>query len=150
MAVSNKKGGIVLNTSNKSESACGYGTLYGDLCGGLSVIGDLYKSQVYDLARYLNRERETVPPNCIAKAPSAELRPNQKDSDSLPDYDLIERILRAHLEQGRTAAEIIAQGLPQADVERVLRLLRNSAYKRLQTPPVLRLTDTVLSDYRPF
>lgn len=150
MAVSNKKGGIVLNTSNKSEAACGYGTLYGDLVGGLSVIGDLYKSQVYALAHYLNREREIVPPNCIAKAPSAELRPNQKDSDSLPDYDLIERILRAHLEQGLTAAEIIAQGLPQADVERVLRLLRNSAYKRCQTPPALRLTDTVLSDYRPF
>lgn len=149
MAASNKKGGIVLNTSNKSEAACGYGTLYGDLVGGLSVIGDLYKSQVYDLARYLNRERETVPPNCITKAPSAELRPNQKDSDSLPDYDLIERILRGHLEQNLSTAELVAQGLPQTDVERVLRLLRNSAYKRLQTPPVLRLTDTVLADYRP-
>lgn len=150
MAVSNKKGGIVLNTSNKSEAACGYGTLYGDLVGGLSVIGDLYKSQVYDLARFLNRERETVPPNCIAKAPSAELRPNQKDSDSLPDYDLIERILRAHLEEGLAAGELITRGLPQAAVERVLRLLRNSAYKRLQTPPVLRLTGTVLADYQAF
>ncbi|MDE7149287.1 MAG: NAD(+) synthase [Bacteroidales bacterium] len=150
MAVSNKKGGLVLNTSNKSESACGYGTLYGDLVGGLSVIGDLYKSQVYNLARHLNRERETVPPNCIAKAPSAELRPNQKDSDSLPDYDLMERILRGHLEQNLGVAELVAQGLPQADVEKVLRLLRNSAYKRLQTPPVLRLTDTVLCDYQPF
>lgn len=150
MAASNKKGGIVLNTSNKSESACGYGTLYGDLCGGLSVIGDLYKSQVYALARHFNREREIVPLNCIEKAPSAELRPNQKDSDSLPDYDLIERILRGHLERHLTAAELVAQGLPEADVTKVLRLLRNSAYKRLQTPPVLRLTDTVLSEYRPF
>ncbi len=150
MAASNKKGGIVLNTSNKSESACGYGTLYGDLCGGLSVIGDLYKSQVYALARHFNREREIVPLNCIEKAPSAELRPNQKDSDSLPDYDLIERILRGHLERHLTAAELAAQGLPEADVTKVLRLLRNSAYKRLQTPPVLRLTDTVLSEYRPF
>ena len=150
MAASNKKGGIVLNTSNKSESACGYGTLYGDLCGGLSVIGDLYKSQVYALARHFNREREIVPLNCIEKAPSAELRPNQKDSDSLPDYDLIERILRGHLERHLTAAELTAQGLPEADVTKVLRLLRNSAYKRLQTPPVLRLTDTVLSEYRPF
>ena len=150
MAASNKKGGIVLNTSNKSEAACGYGTLYGDLCGGLSVIGDLYKSEVYDLARYLNRQREIVPLNCIEKAPSAELRPNQKDSDSLPDYDLIERILRGHLERHLTAAELVAQGLPEADVTKVLRLLRNSAYKRLQTPPVLRITDTVLSEYRPF
>lgn len=150
MAVSNKKGGIVLNTSNKSEAACGYGTLYGDLCGGLSVIGDLYKSQVYALAHYLNRDREVVPPNCITKAPSAELHPGQKDSDSLPDYDLIERILRAHLEQHLPADGIVALGLPRGDVEKVLRLLRNSAYKRLQTPPVLRLTDTVLSDYRPF
>ena len=148
MGVSNKRGGLVLNTSNKSEAACGYGTLYGDLCGGISVLGDLYKSQVYDVARYINRFGEVVPQNCITKAPSAELRPNQKDSDSLPDYDLIEKILRLHLEQDRTAEEMVAsEGLPEDAVRQVLRLLKNNAYKRLQAPPALRLSSTPLAEY---
>lgn len=148
MAISNKRGGLVLNTSNKSEAACGYGTLYGDLCGGISVLGDLYKSQVYDVARYINRFGEVVPQNCITKAPSAELRPNQKDSDSLPDYDLIEKILRAHLEQDMTAEEMVSlENLPKAAVEQVLRLLKNNAYKRLQAPPALRISSTPLAEY---
>ncbi len=148
MAVSNKRGGLVLNTSNKSEAACGYGTLYGDLCGGVSVLGDLYKSQVYDLAYYINRFGEVVPQNCITKAPSAELRPNQKDSDSLPDYDLIEKILRAHLEQDMTAEEMVSsECLPKAAVEQVLRLLKNNTYKRLQAPPALRISSTPLAEY---
>ena len=92
MAVSNKFGNILLNTSNKSEAAVGYGTLYGDMCGGLSVIGDVYKSEAYALARYINREEEIIPWHTIEKAPSAELRPDQKDSDSLPDYDVLDRL----------------------------------------------------------
>lgn len=144
MAVANKKGAMVLNTSNKSEACCGYGTMYGDLCGGLSVLGDLYKSQVYDLARYINRKKEIIPIHCIEKAPSAELRPNQKDSDSLPDYDLIEKILRSHLEKGMDEPELIKAGLDAEAVKRVLKLLYRNEYKRRQTPPVIQLSSTVL------
>ena len=101
MAVSNKFGNILLNTTNKSEMAVGYGTLYGDLCGGLSVIGDVYKTEVYELAAYINKDEEIIPVNSIVKPPSAELRPNQKDSDSLPEYDILDPILYQYIEIGR-------------------------------------------------
>lgn len=146
MAVANKTGAMLLNTSNKSESACGYGTMYGDLCGGISVIGDLYKSQVYELARYINRKKEIIPQNCLDKAPSAELRPNQKDSDSLPPYDLIEKILRLHLDEKKDEKEIVKEGVEKETVRKVLGLFYGNAYKRRQTPPVIRLSDTVLAE----
>lgn len=144
MATANKHGAIVLNTSNKSEAVCGYGTLYGDLCGGLSVLGDLYKSQVYALAHYINRKKEIVPQNSITKAPSAELRPGQKDSDSLPDYDLIEKIMRLHLEQHLDEKALIGEGCDEAAVKRVLGLFVRNEYKRRQTPPIVRLSTTCL------
>lgn len=145
MAVANKQGGMVLNTSNKSEAVCGYGTLYGDLCGGFSVMGDLYKSQVYALARYMNRKKEIIPQNCIDKAPSAELRPGQKDSDSLPDYDLIETVIRAYLEKKRDEKELIRMGLDKDVVKRVLALFYKNEYKRRQMPPAIRLSSTALA-----
>lgn len=148
MATANKTGGIVLNTTNKSEAVCGYGTLYGDLCGGIAVLGDLYKSQVYALARYINRKKEIIPGNCITKAPSAELRPGQKDSDSLPDYDLIEKIIRAHLEQKRDEKELIRAGFDKNAVKQVLSLFYKNEYKRRQAPPALRVSSTALcSDF---
>ena len=146
MAAANKTGAMLLNTSNKSEAACGYGTMYGDLCGGMSVIGDLYKSQVYALARYINRKKEIIPQNCIDKAPSAELRPGQKDSDSLPPYDTIEKILRLHLEEKKDEKEIIKEGVDKEITRKVLDLFYKNAYKRRQTPPVIRLSNTVLAE----
>ena len=146
MAAANKTGAMLLNTSNKSEAACGYGTMYGDLCGGMSVIGDLYKSQVYALARYINRKKEIIPQNCIDKAPSAELRPGQKDSDSLPPYDLIEKILRLHLEEKKDEKEIIKEGVDKEITRQVLGLFYKNAYKRCQTPPVIRVSNTVLAE----
>ncbi|MDE5574683.1 MAG: NAD(+) synthase [Bacteroidales bacterium] len=146
MAAANKTGAMLLNTSNKSESACGYGTMYGDLCGGMSVIGDLYKSQVYALAHYINRKKEVIPQNCIDKAPSAELRPGQKDSDSLPPYDTIEKILRLHLEEKKDEKEIIKEGVDKEITRKVLDLFYKNAYKRRQTPPVIRLSNTVLAE----
>ena len=99
MGIANKFSLILLNTSNKSELATGYGTLYGDMAGGLGVLGDCYKTQVYELAKYINRDKEIIPPNIIYKAPSAELRPDQKDSDSLPDYDILDQILFQYIER---------------------------------------------------
>ena len=110
MALSNKFGHILLNTSNKSEAAVGYGTLYGDMNGGLSVLGDVYKTQVYQLARYINRHKEVIPENIITKPPSAELRPGQKDSDSLPDYEILDKILYEYIENRQGPKEIIAMG----------------------------------------
>lgn len=146
MAVANKTGAMLLNTSNKSEAACGYGTMYGDLCGGLSVIGDLYKSQVYALAHYINRKKSIIPQNCIDKAPSAELRPGQKDSDSLPPYEVIEQVLRLHLEGNQDEKEIVKSGIEREMVRKVLGLFYKNAYKRRQTPPVIRLSSNVLSE----
>lgn len=140
MALSNKWGYILLNTSNKSEAAVGYGTLYGDMCGGLSVIGDLYKTQVYDLARHLNRNQIIIPENIINKAPSAELRPNQKDSDSLPDYDILDKVLEQYIEGRLGPNEIIRNGFSEQLVQRVLKLVNTNEYKRYQTPPVLRVS----------
>jgi len=140
MAVANKFGYILLNTSNKSELATGYGTLYGDMAGGLSVLGDLYKTQVYALAKYINREKEIIPLNIIRKAPSAELRPNQKDSDSLPEYDILDRVLYEYIELRNGPKEIKAKGYDSAIVDRVLKLVNTNEYKRKQFCPILRIS----------
>lgn len=140
MALSNKFGHILLNTSNKSELAVGYGTLYGDMCGGLSVIGDLYKTQVFELCRYINREKEIIPTNIITKEPSAELRPNQKDSDSLPPYDVLDTILYQYIEQRKGPREIIAAGFAEPLVNRILKMVNASEYKRKQFAPILRVS----------
>lgn len=137
MAASNKFGNIVLNTTNKSEAAVGYGTLYGDTNGALSILGDVYKTDVYRLAHYINRNEEIIPVNTITKAPSAELRPDQKDSDSLPDYDVLDAILYEFLENNQTQNEIIHKGFPVDVVEKTLRLVKNNEYKRAQFPPVV-------------
>jgi NAD+ synthase (glutamine-hydrolysing) len=140
MALSNKFGHILLNTSNKSEAAVGYGTLYGDMNGGLSVLGDVYKTDVFKLARFINRHHEIIPVNTIIKPPSAELRPDQKDSDSLPEYELLDAILFQYIEQKLSASEIIALGFDEAVVNKVLRLVNMNEYKRFQTPPILRVS----------
>lgn len=140
MALSNKFGYILLNTSNKSELAVGYGTLYGDMCGGLSVIGDLYKTEVYELANYINKEKELIPLNTITKEPSAELRPDQKDSDSLPDYAVLDEILKLYIEERLSPKQIIAKGFEEKEVRRVLKMVNTNEWKRIQAPPVLRVS----------
>lgn len=140
MALSNKFGHLLLNTSNKSEAAVGYGTLYGDMNGALSVLGDIYKTDIYKLAHYINREREIIPINTIVKPPSAELRPDQKDSDSLPEYDLLDRILFCYIEEQKSAETIINQGYDKTIVQKVIRLVNINEYKRFQAPPILRVS----------
>ncbi len=140
MSIANKYGYILLNTSNKSELATGYGTLYGDMAGGLSILGDVYKTQVYALARYINRDREIIPGNIINKAPSAELRPNQKDSDSLPDYEILDRVLYQYIEKRRGPKEIIEQGVDAALAAKILKLVNTSEYKRNQFCPIIRIS----------
>lgn len=140
MAFSNKFGYILLNTTNKSEAAVGYGTLYGDMCGGLAVLGDVYKTQVYELANYINRNGELIPQNIITKAPSAELRHNQKDSDSLPEYDVLDKILYQYIEKRQGPKELVAMGFEKPLVDRVLKMVNGSEWKRFQTPPILRVS----------
>lgn len=140
MALSNKFGQVLLNTSNKSEAAVGYGTLYGDMCGGLSVLGDVYKTDVFRLARYINRDQERIPVNSITKPPSAELRPDQKDSDSLPEYDILDPILYNYIELRKGPGEIYQLGFDKELVDRVLKMVNFCEYKRYQTPPVLRVS----------
>lgn len=140
MALSNKHGHILLNTSNKSEAAVGYGTLYGDMCGGLSVLGDLYKTEVFELSRFINKDKEIIPTNIIVKPPSAELRHGQKDSDSLPEYDILDEILYLYIEKRLGPAEIIKKGYDAALVSRILNLVNRNEYKRHQTPPILRVS----------
>jgi NAD+ synthase (glutamine-hydrolysing) len=140
MGFSNKFGPILLNTSNKSEAAVGYGTLYGDMCGGLSVLGDVYKTEVYQLAEYINKDGEVIPRNSIAKPPSAELRPNQKDSDSLPEYDILDQILYQYIDRHQSPQDLIEMGFDEALVRRVLRLVNINEFKRHQTPPILRVS----------
>jgi NAD+ synthase (glutamine-hydrolysing) len=140
MAVSNKYGCIVLNTSNKSEAAVGYGTLYGDMAGGLSVIGDVYKTDVYRLAALINRDKEIIPENIIRKLPSAELRPGQFDTDSLPDYKILDSILYQYIELQKPASRIIKEGADEATVLKVIRMIDFNEYKRYQAPPVLRIS----------
>ena len=140
MALSNKFGYILLNTSNKSECAVGYGTLYGDMAGAISVLGDVYKTQVYQLANYINRNKEIIPQNSIVKPPSAELRPGQKDSDSLPDYEVLDKLLVQFIEKKQSPAALIAQGFDEALVNSVLKLVNQAEFKRYQTPPILRVS----------
>jgi NAD+ synthase (glutamine-hydrolysing) len=140
MALSNKFGNLVLNTSNKSEAAVGYGTLYGDMSGGLSVLGDIYKTDVYSLSAYINNDREIIPQNSISKPPSAELRPNQKDSDSLPEYNILDPILFSYIEMKKSPEEISAMGFEPRVVQNIIRLVNFNEYKRYQTPPVLRIS----------
>ena len=140
MAMSNKFGYILLNTSNKSECAVGYGTLYGDMAGAISVLGDVYKTQVFQLARYINREKEIIPINSIVKPPSAELRPGQKDSDSLPEYDLLDQILYQYIELKNGPDIIIAQGFDEALVRKTIKMVNAAEFKRYQTPPILRVS----------
>jgi len=140
MGLANKFGYVMLNTSNKSELSTGYGTLYGDMAGGLSVLGDVYKGQVYALARYINGKGEIIPVNIIEKAPSAELRPGQKDSDSLPDYDVLDKVLYQYIERRQGPREIVAMGIDEAVVNRILRLVNTSEYKRNQFCPIIRVS----------
>jgi NAD+ synthase (glutamine-hydrolysing) len=140
MAIANKFGYILLNTSNKSELATGYGTLYGDMAGGLGVLGDCYKQQVYALAKYINRNEEIIPQHIITKAPSAELRPGQKDADSLPDYAVLDKILYQYIERREGPNEIKAQGFDASLVDRVLKMVNVNEYKRNQFCPIIRIS----------
>jgi len=140
MALSNKTGALVLTTGNKSEMAVGYCTLYGDMAGGFAVIKDVYKTLVYRLSRYRNSISPVIPENIIVRPPSAELKPDQTDQDSLPPYDVLDAIVRAYMEEDRSPREIIAAGLPEEAVRRVVRLLRIAEYKRRQSPVGIRIT----------
>jgi len=140
MAWSNRTGGLVLTTGNKSELAVGYCTLYGDMAGGLCVLGDLYKTKVYDLAGYINRERERIPSSTILRPPTAELRPDQTDQDSLPPYEMLDAVLALYIEQHLDADAIIASGQPRPLVQRILDLVDRAEFKRRQAPPTLRVT----------
>ncbi len=140
MALSNKFGNILLNTSNKSETAVGYGTLYGDMSGGLSVLGDVYKTDVYLLAHHFNREREIIPDHIITKPPSAELRPEQKDTDSLPPYDQLDQILEAYIEKQLSIEKVAEMGFDPDLIRRIIRMVNQNEYKRYQTPPILRIS----------
>lgn len=140
MALANKFGYILLNTSNKSELATGYGTLYGDMAGGLAVLGDCYKLQIYELAKFINSDKEIIPENIITKSPSAELRPDQKDSDSLPAYELLDKILYQYIERAQGPDQIKAQGFDVALVDRVLKLVNMNEYKRNQFCPIIRIS----------
>lgn len=139
MTWSNRFNALLLNTSNKSELFTGYGTLYGDLCGAMMVIADLYKVQVYELSHYENtlHGKEVIPESILTKAPSAELRPNQKDTDSLPEYEQLDPVLHALCEEGLTPEEVVARGTDAALVERIVKLKKGAAFKVLQIPPVL-------------
>ncbi len=140
MALSNKFGNILLNTTNKSECAVGYGTLYGDMNGGLAVLGDVYKNDAYKLSNYINRDGEVIPYNSIQKPPSAELRPDQKDTDSLPDYDILDRVLFNYIELNLSPKEIIEQGFDKEMVFKVTRMVNQNEYKRFQSPPIIRVS----------
>ena len=140
MALSNKFGSILLNTSNKSELATGYGTLYGDMAGGLGVLGDCYKLQIYALSKYVNKEREIIPKNILTKPPSAELRPGQKDSDSLPDYPILDPILYQYIERRKGPKEIMDLGYDNLLITRILKLVNTNEYKRNQFCPIIRVS----------
>jgi len=140
MAIANKFNLILLNTTNKSECATGYGTLYGDMAGGIAVLGDVYKMQVYALAKYINRDAEIIPQHIIDKAPSAELRPNQKDSDSLPDYRMLDAILYQYIERRQGPRDIINMGFEADIVNRTMKLVNMNEYKRNQFCPIIRVS----------
>ncbi|MBL7111821.1 MAG: NAD+ synthase [Bacteroidales bacterium] len=140
MAYSNKFGHLLLNTSNKSESAVGYGTLYGDMAGGLSVLGDVYKTDVYNLSRHINRNKEIIPDSIITKAPSAELKPGQKDTDSLPEYDVLDQILFQYIENRKSYKEIGEMINDTALASKIIQRVNQNEYKRYQSPPILRIS----------
>jgi NAD+ synthetase len=140
MALSNKFGSLLLTTGNKSELAVGYCTLYGDMCGGLAVISDLPKTLVYALSRWINRDREIIPASTIEKAPSAELRPDQKDQDTLPPYDELDAILSLYVEENLPVSAIVAQGHNEALVRRIAAMIDRNEYKREQAAPGLKVT----------
>jgi NAD+ synthase (glutamine-hydrolysing) len=140
MALSNKFGHLLLTTGNKSELAVGYCTIYGDMAGGLAVISDVPKTMVYELARWVNRDREVIPRSTIDKPPSAELKPNQKDQDTLPPYEVLDEILRLYIEDNLSARDIIAHGFDEKTVRWVQRRVDLNEYKRQQAPPGLRVT----------
>ena len=140
MALANEWNCLVLNTGNKSEVAVGYCTLYGDTCGALAVLSDVSKGLVYALAREINRQREIIPQRVLEKPPSAELRPDQKDEDDLPPYRIIDKVVKAFVEEGKSGAEIVAQGFAEKTVREILRRLRIAEYKRWQFPPGLKVT----------
>jgi NAD+ synthase (glutamine-hydrolysing) len=140
MAISNRYGHLVLATGNKSEMACGYATLYGDMAGGFALLKDVFKTEVYELAHYRNSVSDVIPENVLTKPPSAELRPGQKDSDSLPPYDELDPILEAYIEEDADAAGIVARGNERETVERVIALVDRAEYKRRQAPPGPKVT----------
>ena len=142
MSVSNQINALVLTTGNKSETSVGYSTLYGDTAGGFAVIKDVPKTMVYKLAERINElaGREVIPSAVITRAPSAELRPDQKDSDSLPDYDTLDKIVKGYVEEDQSVGDLVASGLAAEDVERVVRLIDRNEYKRRQSPPGVRIT----------
>lgn len=150
MAMSNKFGYIALNTSNKSEAAVGYGTLYGDLCGSLGVIGDVYKTEIYELAHYINRERIIIPEHTITKAPSAELRPGQTDQDSLPDYEQLDAILKLYLEENYSPEAIVNEGYTRETVEKIIHLVKRNEYKRAQCPPIVKVSKKAFGSGRKY
>jgi NAD+ synthase (glutamine-hydrolysing) len=140
MAISNRYGHLVLATGNKSEMACGYATLYGDMAGGFAILKDVFKTEVYELARYRNTLGPAIPENVLTKAPSAELRPDQKDEDSLPPYDVLDPILEAYIERDSDVADIVAGGHDEAVVAAVVRMVDRAEYKRRQAPPGPKVT----------
>jgi NAD+ synthetase len=150
MALSNKFGHLVLATGNKSELAAGYCTLYGDMVGGLGVIADIPKTKVYSIARHINRERELIPERIIARPPTAELKPNQKDQDVLPPYEILDEILATYVEEGKGLDEIVAKGFDEATARDVIRRVMGSEYKRRQAPTVLKVTWKAFGEGRRF
>jgi NAD+ synthetase len=140
MALSNKFGSLLLTTGNKSELAVGYCTLYGDMCGGLAVISDVPKTMIYRISKWINREKEIIPTASITKPPSAELRPNQTDQDSLPPYDILDAILDAYVVQSKSSSEIVESGFDEETVRKVVRLIDLNEYKRRQAAPGLKVT----------
>ncbi|MEO5643735.1 MAG: NAD+ synthase [Bacteroidia bacterium] len=140
MGIANKFGYILLNTTNKSEAAVGYGTLYGDMCGGISVLGDVYKMQVFEMCRWINSDKEIIPANILTKPPSAELRPGQKDSDSLPEYPILDKVLFEYIENRKGPKELVAMGFEKALVDRILKMVNSNEWKRAQMAPVLRVS----------
>ncbi len=150
MALCNQINGLLLNTSNKSELATGYGTLYGDLCGALSVLGDVYKTQVYELAAFINEQEAFIPASILTKPPSAELKPGQLDTDTLPPYDLLDRLLMQHIEGRQGCDDLLAQGFDADLVHRVLSMVHGSEFKRFQAPPILRVSTCAFGVGRKF
>ena len=142
MALSNKFGWIVLTTGNKSEMSCGYATLYGDMAGGFAVIKDVFKTQVYNIARHINSRsgKEIIPQNIFVKPPTAELRPNQTDQDTLPPYEILDPILEAYVEKDKSFQEIVAMGFDPSLVKRVINMVDRNEYKRRQAPPGIKIT----------